>query len=194
MPEYLKERDRSGRITNNYWGAIGYEGPLTNLIEIEGRFNSVRYARVLRRNVIPMMNRFLEDGAPRIFMHDNSPVHTADVVMTLLSRQRFEVMDWPPKSPDLNPIENVWSHMEYGWPQIHPRNAENLHAVVQDRWNALHNEPRECLLSFPVFFMHLSFLYHFSMDSIKCAVLIVFRILPESVPIIKNAMRNGHRQ
>lgn len=67
-------------------------------------------------------------------MQDNSPVHTANNVMNFFSNRNFELMEWPPKSPDLNPIENVWSLMENGWPAIHPRNAANLHAVVQERW------------------------------------------------------------
>lgn len=89
------------------------------------------------------MNRFEDDGERRIFMQDNSPVHTSATVMALFSRQIFEVMPWPPKSPDLNPIENVWSKMEYGWPAIHPRTEDNLHEVVTQRWTALGDDQRE---------------------------------------------------
>lgn len=135
-PKYLKVVDRSGRITNNYWGAIGYEGPVTPIVRIEGRFNSNGYMRILRSHVIPIMDQYEDDGAPRIFMHDNSPIHTSAAVMAYFARQHFELMAWPPKSPDLNPIENVWSKMEIGWPEIHPRTEENLDAVVQERWNA----------------------------------------------------------
>lgn len=144
--EYLKVNDRSGRITNNYWGAIGYDGPVTPLVTINGRFDARKYMAILRAHVIPVMDGFEDDGAPRIFMQDNCPVHKAAVVMALFSRQRFQLMDWPAKSPDLNPIENVWAKMEYGWPTIHPRTTENLHDVVQQRWREMSANQRNFLL------------------------------------------------
>lgn len=136
-PKFLQMTSRSGRITNNYWGAIGKEGPVTDIVRIEGIFNSARYIRLLNSHVKPMMLSF---DQPRVFMQDNSPVHTSQHSMAWFSRQTFELLDWPPLSPDLNPIENVWSFMERDWPQIHPRNADTLNAVVQERWNILRND------------------------------------------------------
>ena len=158
-PHYVKEIGRSGRITNNYWGAIGRDGPVTPLVRIQGRFNAPAYMRIVRAYVIPMMNRFEADGDPHIFMQDNSRVHTDQRVMALFSRQHFQPMDWPANSPDLNPIENVWSMMENGWPEIHPRTAENLHDVVQDRWYTVGANQRESLhLKYlKVFFISMDF-------------------------------------
>lgn len=137
-PHYVQVIQRSGRITNNYWGAIGYEGPMTDIVRIDGKFNSRQYMRLIRSHVIPLMNRFQE---PRVFMQDNSPIHTAANVMGLFSRQNFELLNWPPLSPDLNPIENVWSYMENNWPPIHPRNEQTLDVVVKQRWNDLLANP-----------------------------------------------------
>lgn len=137
MPEYMKVKDRSGHITNNYWGAIGIDGPVTPLVTINGTLDSHKYMRILRTHVIPVMQGFQDNIDPKIFMQDNSKVHTANNVMQFFSRQNFAIMDWPPKSPDLNPIENVWAMMETGWPPIHPRNQATLHTVVQERWRAV---------------------------------------------------------
>lgn len=146
-PKYLKVKDRSGRKSNNYWGAIGIEGPVTHLVWIEGPFIWQTYRTILNRYVIPMMNRFEDDGAPRIFMQDNASQHTAGEIMALFSRQRFQLMEWPPKSPDINPIENVWADMEEDWPVIVPWTNDALDDVVQERWNAQRNDPRKFFLS-----------------------------------------------
>ena len=42
-------------------------------------------------------------------MHDDAPTHTAYIVRDALEELAIEVMIWPPHSPDLNPIENLWA-------------------------------------------------------------------------------------
>lgn len=134
---YMKVNDESGHTTHNYWGAIGIEGPLTPLVAIDGRFNSQRYIRILMRHVNPIMRAFQANDMPRIFMQGNSPIHTAEIVINHFANQNYEVMAWPAKSTDLNPIENVCSKMMRDWPEIYPRNQQTLDEEVQNRWNAL---------------------------------------------------------
>lgn len=46
------------------------------------------------------------------FMQDDSPTHTARIVQrwlrNWLQENGLEMFDWPPYSPDLDPIENLW--------------------------------------------------------------------------------------
>lgn len=67
-------------------------------------------------------------------MQDNSPVHTAKKIMAYLANRNFETMLWCPLSPDLNPIENVWSFMTNDWPQMTNRNEQTLHELVKRKW------------------------------------------------------------
>ena len=39
---------------------------------------------------------------------DNHPVHSAKLITRYLVRMKVKVIPWPPTSPDLAPIENLW--------------------------------------------------------------------------------------
>lgn len=134
--KYVDELNLSGRINAAYWGAISINGPATDIIKIEGKFNSVKYLDILENHVVPTMNQ----DQQRIFMHDNSPVHTAICVQDYLKNQQFETMFWCPFSPDLNPIENVWSYLTYDWPKMVQRSDAILYQVVTERWLGLHQK------------------------------------------------------
>ena len=42
-----------------------------------------------------------------MFQHDNAPRHRAKIVQQWLHEIEVETLEWPPQSPDLNPIEHV---------------------------------------------------------------------------------------
>jgi transposase len=47
------------------------------------------------------------------FQQDHSSIHDSRVVQEWLSRQAdVELIDWPPRAPDMNPIENMWSEVK----------------------------------------------------------------------------------
>ena len=50
--------------------------------------------------------------AKYVFMDDNAPSHAANANTKFLAKKEISVsklMQWPPVSPDLNPIENLWA-------------------------------------------------------------------------------------
>ena len=58
----------------------------------------------------------------------------------LLTRRKEEkgdlkVMDFPPQSPDLNPIENLWDHLKREKAKQNPRSKENMWNILIQCWN-----------------------------------------------------------
>lgn len=159
---YVKRKRTSGRITDAFWGCITADGP-GELLPINGRLTSPQYVQIIANHIVPMMNDF---EGEHIYMHDNSPVHTAGIVGEYLAEQAFETMMWPPFSPDLNPIENVWSSVTKDWPVFDRRDHDTLQAVVEERWNRLKDMPGK-----------------FSNLSILCEKMVTMHFLPQTILI-----------
>lgn len=75
-------------------------------------------------------------------VQDNCRVHTANIVKQWFRENGdFQPLRWPARSPDLNPIENVWGWIVNEWNHAHERTPEALEQHVCSMWNTLRNHP-----------------------------------------------------
>lgn len=93
------------------WAAIGQDGFLS-WIDVSGtKLCSDDYVEMLKAKFTAPYRRQRERYPNTIFMQDGASIHRAAVVR--LEKEYVNVLpDWPPHSPDLNPIENLWANMK----------------------------------------------------------------------------------
>ena len=92
------------------------------------------YHRILSVNLIPTAKNFYRDGEQWYFLQDNDPKHKSKLVTEWLHNSGVTCIDFPPYSPDLNPIENLWSDMNTRVQRHNPTTMEELQDVIAEEW------------------------------------------------------------
>ncbi|CAJ0960856.1 unnamed protein product [Ranitomeya imitator] len=72
-----------------------------------------------------------------VFQHDNDLKHTARATKERLRKKHFKILEWPSRTPDLNPIEKLWRELKLNVSQQKPQNLKYLEkvapAVMEDK-------------------------------------------------------------
>ena len=81
------------------------------MVPLHGQQTAATYIQILQEHLVPViMNTLPENGVfDAMFQQDNAPIHKAHITRNYLQQQGFVVMNFPPSSPDMNPIEHLWA-------------------------------------------------------------------------------------
>jgi transposase len=93
--------------------------------------------------IIPMVDEILQQYPELQFQQDNAKGHASAFTKSVLKAAEIRVIEWPPYSPDLNPIEELWDDMkdyiQEHYPQVH-RSYKRLRQAVQEAWDSITHE------------------------------------------------------
>lgn len=128
------------------WAAFG-SGGKTDIVFMNGRQDSRKYQEVLEKHLLPTAPQIC--GQNWRFQQDNAPIHTSRSTKAWFEAKNVSVLDWPARSPDLNPVENLWGVLARkvykGCRQF--SNVADLKQSIQQCWAEIDNSLLERLIA-----------------------------------------------
>lgn len=136
------------------WGAMSSQAMTELHIVPQNSTVSAQYYvdNILQDCLLPALNRTRNTGgifkrklvqnmSEAIFQQDGAPSHTALLTQNWPKNniQHFWAKEeWPPNSPDLNPIENLWSIVQQALDKMTPAtNRMDLIQKVKKAWSQI---------------------------------------------------------
>ena len=147
LPECIVPTLKHGGGSVMVWGCFSGSG-IGDLVRIDGIMKKEEYKEILETHAIPSGLRL--NGPGFIFMQDNDPKHTSKLCRSYIKDKEncgdLKYMDWPSQSPDLNPIEMLWDHLDREVRKKCPTSKESLWTALQESWNAISSQTIQNLL------------------------------------------------
>lgn len=126
------------------WGSMSSAG-VGELAVIDGIMNADKYIDILRCNLAKSVQKLGIENS-YFFQQDNDPKHTAHKTKEWLLYNARKVFPTPPQSPDINPIENLWSLLEVKLRKLKCSSRRELIDNLQKCWLEITTETTENLV------------------------------------------------
>lgn len=126
-------------VKYNAYGAVAASGKVV-LVLFEDNLTAAGYIEMLGRKLLPAA-RATFSGRAWCYLHDRSSQHTSKVTERWLDTHLPEHMTehWPPNSPDLNVMEQVWALLRDKVYARSPTTKQELRDALQRGWRAIDN-------------------------------------------------------
>ncbi|GBM02146.1 Transposable element Tcb2 transposase [Araneus ventricosus] len=137
LSETIVGRQQGGGGSVMVWGIFSWHA-LSPLIPVEGTLNSCAYLSIIADQVHPYMATVYPEN-DGMFQQDNATCHVSKIVLAWFEEhdEEFQLLPWPPNSPDLNPCENLREHLDRHIRQkdTPPRNLHELRNALLFSWS-----------------------------------------------------------
>lgn len=127
---------QAGGLSVMVWGAFSWHG-MGPLVVLDATLTGQRYRQLLGDHLHPFV-MFQHPDDIAVYQDDNAAPHRANIVRAWFDEHAGEIqrLNWPPRSPDMNPIEHIWDALEVRLRALNPQptNRTQLAATLQDVW------------------------------------------------------------
>ena len=125
----IKQKSLTYNPRVQVWGSISSKGKVYFTI-FEGTMTSEKYIKALKDGFLQKSRELF--GNNWTLQQDVAKAHTAKITLKLFQQEKIKVLEWPPRSPNLSPIENLWSFLKRAVYQRNPKNVDELKKYIEE--------------------------------------------------------------
>ncbi|GFW02458.1 transposable element Tcb2 transposase [Trichonephila clavipes] len=136
-PENIQEKVRYPTCNIMVWAGIMINGRTLLHVVGNGTMTGQRYIDEVLLLHVRLFRGAVGDKF--VFMDDNATCHQTLAVKDCLDSEGIQRLVWPARSPDLNPIENVWDALgrQVAGRNYPPTNKNTLIRALTEEWDKL---------------------------------------------------------
>ena len=110
----------------NIWGCFSEKG-FGQIYCFRNNLNTDQLCYIYKHTLLPSATTFFgKDNDKWILQEDNDPKHLSGKAQKWKIDNQINRLSWPSQSPDLNPMENVWSVLKANIGNHKPTSAKDL--------------------------------------------------------------------
>jgi hypothetical protein len=146
--KYLAPTFKSCRSSMMVWGAFTsfHKSPLVLMLEDERTTND--FIQDVYNGTLSAFYVMHNHPHHLTLMEDGALVHRSKLAQQWRIAYGIQKLDWPPNSPDLNPIENLWKLVKYLLRHHNrSRNKQEMMQTIEEIWNEVSMEQLQNLIA-----------------------------------------------
>ena len=125
------------------WGCFCSQG-FGEIFMFGQNLNSELLCKIYEKALLPSAANWMDDW---ILQEDNDPKHMSKFSKKWKEKHNVQRLPWPPQSPDLNPIENVWKILKCKLRTYQPRTIVGMKKKILKIWRQLSIDYAENLVN-----------------------------------------------